>query len=198
MIWSILLYSNPSKRRTRVILVRKIIHKEDEICRVTTLPLTQFNFRILGVWNPISELGLLPKSPKEWILAKQRSPPLGQATCGLAPPSRGRAPPRRGCARPPPRGGAAWLAARGCAAPWLRLGGERERDWVWVGGEIKREREIGSRVQVREEFCLQGREFSDLNVRGVSFAKRPLTKPNYHQAKPSHVATWLNLKPNSS
>ena len=111
---------------------------------MTTFPLTQFNFRILGVWNPISELGLLPKSPKEWILAKQRFPPLarplaawrrpraavrrpGAAARGL--PRAVARPSWRRAAVPPP--GFGWgVKERGIECEWVERLRERERDWI--------------------------------------------------------------------
>ena len=102
-------------------------------------------------------------------------PPLNQATRGLgAALARPCAAPARLCAAPARAARLWWRAA--AAAPWLRLGGarERERERVLCGW---RERvESGSRVSVGREGCIffftERRETlpSDLNVRGGYFA----------------------------
>jgi len=83
-----------------------------------------------------SELGLFEITPKAESWLKREAPLTHGAALAQVPPSRGRAPPRRGCARP---GCARPAVARGCASPpgfgWE--GEERERE-----GEREREREF--------------------------------------------------------
>ena len=184
------LHSNPSKEQ-RPFLVYEIII----IMRITSWVLLYlyptFNLwkkRVIGTKFRIRAWFYLMKTiPKSEFLHfpwPTEYPPLlpGHSRPGAAlarpcaAPARLRAAPPRGCARP--AGG-----ARLRRPSWLRLGGlrERERERVlggerdfWEGGEI--------RVQMRREFLFTEKRnfFSDLNVRGASFAKRPPNNPNYH------------------
>ena len=113
-------------------------------------------------------------------LDQTKTPPsLVLPATGLAPLSRSRAPPRRGCARP----GCARPRWRAAASPsWLRLGGWRERErereresWlVRDQREIRENREelVGIFQGFRNFYREEGTPLSDLNVRLRSLCKK--------------------------